>query len=157
MPRHLVIAMFVDPRCHALFAGKLPGKLDVVCNHTAVFVTDSSGQHLNRHDPESWTADNVAALLETLRQAYAQETLQLALAMAARQCEGNMLEYYRHVRDLTAVAQAPIFARFGMPNPPAGVALLRKVCGKFENLADPQVLRLSKLCRELLDVDRPFL
>jgi len=63
------------------------------------------------------------------------------------------LGYFEQVRDLTADIQRTIFLEFGLPPPPGGVALLRRLTTRHEREGDRRVLELGLQCRLLLGVE----
>jgi len=92
-------------------------------------------------------------LLEGCRLVYGEVGFQHRLLMATARCGGDRLAYFEEVRAAAAVVQKPIFAAFGLPAPPGGVAALRRLTMRFEKEGDPAVLSLGLQCRLLLGVE----
>lgn len=108
-----------------------------------------------QRDPANWSAPEVASLFRVLLDAYSMKELQDGLKDAAAKLGGNgAVDYFRYVKEATAIVQQRIFEHFGIPPPPAGVALLTKLTKMY--LTNPEVYKLTLLMGEALGTSEGF-
>mmetsp|Transcript_155268 Transcript_155268/g.275385 ORF Transcript_155268/g.275385 Transcript_155268/m.275385 type:complete len:614 (-) Transcript_155268:33-1874(-) len=105
-----------------------------------------------QRDPANWSAPEVVNLFQVLLEAYSLKELQNGLKEAADKLGGTgMVDYFKYVKEVTAIVQQRIFEHFGIPPPPAGLALITKLTHMHVN--NPEVYRLSWACGEALGVN----